>query len=147
MKAKKFITSIAKVTVVSGIAYLAYKLGESHGKEQEYQKHIEEYDDFEDDIYTEGEPYEPENSENRFQSLDSIHVENFPKEKLSRVFLTVCVKENISNKALRDELALDFDTAEKLLEAFEQAGYVSERNSHYVRKVYVTLADYTKLCR
>ena len=79
--------------------------------------------------------------------MDFIHVENFPKEKLSLAFLTVCVKENISNKALRDELALDFDTAEKLLEAFEQAGYVSERNSHYVRKVYVTLADYTNLCR
>ncbi len=40
MKAKKIIGSIAKLTAVSGMAYLAYKFGESHGKEQEHQKHI-----------------------------------------------------------------------------------------------------------
>ena len=57
MKAKKIISGIAKISALSGIAYFAYKFGEFNAKEREHCKNIEEYCDFQDNIYTEGEAY------------------------------------------------------------------------------------------
>jgi len=103
----------------------------------------------EDDVFEfgESEVYEPEQSDYRFSPLNTIHVDGVPDESLNSILMTVCLKETVSNKAICDKFGMDFDTAETLLEAFEQAGYVGERYSHYIRKVYVTLADYAGLCR
>ena len=132
MKAKKIIGSIVKLTAVSGMAYLAYKFGEYHGKEQEHQKHIDEYCDLEDNIYTEGEPYEP-----HFKPV-SGHVDGVTNEMMNQAIMLACARNAVSNKAVRERLNVDFDTAEKVLEAFEQAGYVGEANLH--------LSDYPELC-
>ena len=141
MKAKKIIGSIAKLTAVSGMAYLAYKFGEYHGKEQEHQKHIDEYCDLEDNIYTEGEPYEP--YESRFKP---IHVDDVTNEMMNQAIMLACARNAVSNKAVRERLNVDFDTAEKVLEAFEQAEYVGEANLHHTRKSNLTLSDYPELC-
>jgi len=143
MKAKKIIAGIAKLTAVSGMAYLAYKFGEYQGKEQEYQKHINEYCDFDDNIYTEGEPYEPH--EPRFKPI-SEHVDGVTNEMMNQALMLVCSKNSVSNKAVRERLNVDFDTAEKVLEAFEQAEYVGEANLHHTRKSNLTLSDYPELC-
>ena len=140
MKAKKIIGSIAKLTAVSGMAYLAYKFGEYHGKEQEHQKHIDESCDFDDNIYTEGEPYEP-----HFKPV-SGHVDGVTNEMMNQALMLVCSKNTVSNKAVRERLNVDFDTAEKVLEAFEQAEYVGEANLHHTRKSNLTLSDYPELC-
>ena len=140
MKAKKIIGSIAKLTAVSGMAYLAYKFGEYHGKEQEHQKHIDESCDFDDNIYTEGEPYEP-----HFKPV-SGHVDGITNEMMNQALMLVCSKNTVSNKAVRERLNVDFDTAEKVLEAFEQAEYVGEANLHHTRKSNLTLSDYPELC-
>ena len=118
MKAKKIIKGIVNLTAVSGIAYLAYKVDECNGKEQEHQKHIEDYWDFEDDIYTEGEPYEPAPSESHFWLL-TVSIDGVTNEMLNQVIMLTCARNSVSNKAVRERLNVDFDTAAKVLEAFE----------------------------
>ena len=140
MKAKKIIGSIAKLTAVSGMAYLAYKFGEYHGKEQEHQKHIDKSCDFDDNIYTEGEPYEP-----HFKPV-SGHVDGITNEMMNQALMLVCSKNTVSNKAVRERLNVDFDTAENILNVFQQSGYVDEGNSHFTRKSNLTLPDYPELC-
>ena len=59
MKAKKIIGKIAKLSLFSSAVYFAYKLGKYQNMESEHNKQLDDYCDFQDDIYTEGEPYEP----------------------------------------------------------------------------------------
>ena len=145
MKAKKIIKGIVKLTAVSGVAYLAYKVGEYNGKEQERQKHIEDYCDFEDNIYAEGEPYEPAPSGSRFRPL-TVSIDGVTNEMLNQALMLACARNSVSNKTVRERLNVDFDTAAKVLEAFEQAGYVGKENLHYIRKSNLTLSDYPELC-
>ena len=140
MKAKKILVHIAKLTAVSGLAYLTYKIGEYHGKEQEHQKQLADYCDFQDNIYAEGEPYEP-----RFKPI-SKHIDGVTNEMMNQAVMLACARNAVSNKAVRERLNIDFDTAEKVLDAFEQAGYVGEENLHHIRKSNLALSDYPELC-
>ena len=57
MNAKKIIKAIAKVAAVSGVAYVAYKLGECSGESKERIR--QKYDD-EDDYYSLSDYDEPD---------------------------------------------------------------------------------------
>lgn len=57
MKAKKIIKAIAKLAAVSGVAFVAYKLGEMNGESKERIR--QKYDD-EDDYYSFSDYDEPD---------------------------------------------------------------------------------------
>ena len=51
----------------------------------------------------------------------------------------------ITNKAIRVATGCSYDTAERILILFEDAGYISEKNNRFRHKVYIKNVELTKL--
>ena len=51
----------------------------------------------------------------------------------------------ITNKAIRAATGCSYDTAERILILFEDAGYISEKNNRFRHKVYIKNVELTKL--
>ena len=156
MNAKKIFKTILGVSTLVGTAYIAYQTGYQDGKMHHLHELLDD-DDFDDISDSESHAdekqpeSEPEDSDkyqetSRFKQLSEIDVEGISAAELSHALLIICQKTYIQNKILRDNLYIDDAEADKILDAFEDAGYVSEKNSSSGRKVYVNYSDYEKLC-
>jgi len=186
MNVKKIIKGIIGLGAIGGVAYAAYKLGESNGEVNE--RFREKYGDDEDDIefsddedefrfydnmdepddeclapmngnpsHNEQYPdhhgtYSPvgydENCENGdcfYVRLNAIDLDDIPTETALRALVATKHSSYITNKAIRAATGCSYDTAERILILFEDAGYISEKNSRFRHKVYIKNVELTKL--
>lgn len=170
MNAKKMIKGIVKLGIVSGIAYLAYKIGECNGEHNERVHQLANVDDVEiDDEFDFDEPddgcisayqdyklmeydkfdtigYDEncDNGDHLYTRLRNLDTKGFSTKDVIKAAFTVMDDAYVSNKKLRDEVGISMSDAENLLDIFEAAGYVSEKDDRYRRKVYIkdmTLED------
>lgn len=155
MKIKKIITGILGAGVVSGIAYLAYKVGENEGRFNERHKNL--MDDISDDeISFYDEPDEmclsPKDEKREevtmpeikpeFAPLDSIHVDGVSASQLKTAIFSCIPKKFITVNTVRDLLDSDRSTAVSIIDAFQKAGYIGEENGNHRYPVYFTFNDY-----
>ena len=187
MNVKKIIKRIVGLGAVAGVAYAAYKLGESNGKIHE--RFREKYgDDDEDSIKLDDDDDEfrfydnydepddeclspmngnssheqqysdhhsshspvgyDENCENGdcfYVRLNAIDLDDIPTETALRALVATKHSSYITNKAIRAATGCSYDTAERILILFEDAGYISEKNSRFRHKVYIKNVELTKL--
>ena len=155
MKIKKIITGILGTGVVSGVAYLAYKVGENEGRQNErLRSQVDDLDD--DDIQFYDEPDEmclsPKDEKHEivtmpeikpeFALLDSIHVDGVSASQLKTAIFSCIPKKFITVNTVRDLLDSDRSTAVSLIDAFQKAGYIGEENGNHRYPVYFTFDDY-----
>ena len=188
MNVKKIIKSIIGLGAVGGVAYAAYKLGESAGRFNEIHRRMTENGDEddedieveEDDDYRFYDNYdEPddeclaptngnschkkqfpdhladhspvgydENCENGdcfYVRLNAIDLDDIPTETALRALVATKHSSYITNKAIRAATGCSYDTAERILILFEDAGYISEKNNRFRHKVYIRNVELTKL--
>lgn len=174
MNAKKIIKGIMGLGIMSGVAYLAYKIGEGNGEINE--RFRERYDDNIDDIDTDekynfyDEPDDeclaPENQRYTMKDLEDISSfeENVPDRKrdfaplsviravpesvVKSLLLNSVTKGFITNKCIRDTLGVDVDTANEIVSEFQNAGYIStEQGGNHRFPTTITFADFVELLR
>ena len=166
MNAKKIFKTILGVGTLVGTAYVAYRTGYQNGKDaklpeksgtDEFDGTGDEDDDSDEDsdslndaeeIPCEPEPEVPDISEetSRFRLFSEIDISDIYIAELEYALQIICDKTYIFNKTLRDYLGIDSEEADKILDIFENAGYISQKDNHSGRKVYVSYSDYEKLC-
>jgi hypothetical protein rflaF_20861 len=174
MKAKKIIKDILGLGVVSGVAYLAYKIGEGNGEinerfrdkygddEENEDFNFYDYDEPDDGCITpadRGKPVctmedlkemtsvEESSSEqkNNFAPLNSITT--VPAKNIRNLLLYSISKKYISNKFIRDYLDVDHDKAVEILTEFQQAGYIGDETGNYRYPVNLAFYDLIELVR
>ena len=182
MNVKKIIKGIIGLGAIGGVAYAAYKLGESDGRFNEIHRRMTENgdEDDEDDDYKFYDNYdEPddeclapmngnysheeqypdhhgthppigydENCENGdcfYVRLNAIDLDDIPTETALRALVAAKHSSYITNKAIRAATGCSYDTAERILILFEDAGYISEKNNRFRHKVYIKNVELTKL--
>lgn len=169
MKAKKIIKGILGLGVVSGVAYLAYKIGEGNGEINE--RFRDKYGDDEEDFsfYDYDEPDDgcitPADScksactmedltsveessseqENNFAPLNSITTVS--AKNIRNLLLYSISKKYISNKFIRDYLDVDHDKAAEILAEFQQAGYIGDETGNYRYPVNLAFYDLMELVK
>lgn len=169
MKAKKIIKGILGLGVVSGVAYLAYKIGEGNGEINERFRdkygddedfNFYDYDEPDDGCITpadRGKPVctmedlkemtsvEESSSEqkNNFAPLNSITT--VPAKNIRNLLLYSISKKYISNKFIRDYLDVDHDKAAEILAEFQQAGYIGDETGNYRYPVNLAFYDLMEL--
>ena len=97
-------------------------------------------------------PCEPE-SEVFDTSEETIRFKRFSEIDIGDVFigeliyaLQIISRENyVFNKILRDYMRIRKEKADKILTVLENAGYISEKDNRFGRKVYINWEDYKKL--
>ncbi|MCM1530470.1 MAG: hypothetical protein NC093_10815 [Alistipes sp.] len=149
MNVKKIIKGVVGLGVVSGIAYLAYKVGEGCGEINERFRDVNEENDISPDDEEDFNFYdnmdEPDDGcispyhteKGKYFRLGDIDTASWDKDFLATVLLHIKMNPHITNKELRDFYEITKDEAEEILDLFEKAGYVSEKNSNYRRRVLV----------
>ena len=165
MNAKKIFKTILGVGTLVGTAYVAYRTGYQNGKDaklpeksgtDEFDGTGDEDDDSDEDsdslndaeeIPCEPEPEVPDISEetSRFRLFSEIDIGDIYIAELEYALQIICDKTYIFNKTLRDYLRIDSEEADKILDIFENAGYISEKDNRSGRKVYINWEDYKKL--
>ena len=188
MNVKKIIKGIIGLGAIGGVAYAAYKLGESDGRFNEIHRRMTEngdeddedieveedddyrfydnYDEPDDEClapmngnYSHEEQYPDhhgtyppigydENCENGdcfYVRLNAIDLDGIPTETALRALVATKHSSYITNKAIRAATGCSYDTAERILILFEDAGYISEKNNRFRHKVYIKNVELTKL--
>lgn len=172
MKAKKIIKGILGLGVVSGVAYLAYKIGEGNGEinERFRDKYGDDEEDFSFYDYDEpddgcitpadrGKPactmedlkdmtsVEESSSEqkNIFAPLNSITTVS--AKSIRNLLLYSISRKYISNKFIRDYLDVDHDKAAEILAEFQQAGYIGDEMGNYRYPVNLAFYDLMELVK
>ena len=160
MNAKKIFKTILGVGTLVGTAYVAYRTGYQNGKDAKLPEKSEtdEFDDTGDeadsDFLNDAEkiPCKPEKEvsdtseeTSRFKLFSEIDIGDISIAELEYALQIICDKTYIFNKTLRDYLGIDGEEADKILTIFENAGYISEKDRHSGRKVYINWEDYKKL--
>ena len=162
MNAKKIFKTILGVGTLAGTVYVAYRTGYQNGKDAKLPEKSEndEADDEDDDSDADSDflndaeeiPCEPE-SEVPDTSQETSRFKHFSKVDIGNVYIgdliyaieVISKKNYIFNKTLRDHLFIESDEADKILTILENAGYISKKDNHSGRKVYVNWEDYKKL--
>lgn len=165
MNAKKIFKTILGVGTLVGTAYVAYRTGYQNGKDaklseksgtDEFDGTGDEDDDSDEDsdslndaeeIPCEPEPEVPDISEetSRFRLFSEIDIGDIYIAELEYALQIICDKTYIFNKTLRDYLRIDSEEADKILDIFENARYISDKDNRSGRKVYINWEDYKKL--
>ena len=156
MNAKKIFKTILGVGTLVGTAYVAYRTGYQNGKEAKLPEKSEtdEFDDTDDEddsdadeIHCESETKLSDNFEeiSCFKHFSEVDILDISVTELEYALQIICDKTYIFNKTLRDYLGIDGEEADKILTIFENAGYISEKDRHSGRKVYINWEDYKKL--
>ena len=163
MNAKKIFKAILGVGTLVGTAYVAYKTGYQNGKDAQLPEKSEtnEFDgtgDEDDDsdntdedsdflndaekilIEPKPEVFDTFEETSRFKLLSEIDIGDIYIAELEYALQIIC------DKTLRDYLGIGSEEADKILDIFESAGYISQKDNHSGRKVYVSYSDYEKLC-
>ena len=167
MNVKKIIKGIVGLGAMAGVAYAAYKLGESNGKINE--RFREKYGDDEDDIELDDDEaefrfydnmIEPDDEclapkkENKpsfsvsihnFAPLDSVKVDGIADKDMDMLVYHISLDKYTSNKQIREWLEVDRNTASKVIAALRKAGYVGDEHSNYIIPVYITTEVYFRL--
>jgi len=156
MNAKKIFKTILGVGTLVGTAYVAYRTGYQNGKDAKLPEKSEtdEFDDTgdeddsdADEIHCESETKLSDNFEeiSCFKRFSEVDIFDISVTELEYALQIICDKTYIFNKTLRDYLGIGGEEADKILTIFENAGYISEKDRHSGRKVYINWEDYKKL--
>lgn len=169
MNVKKIIKGIIGLGAIGGVAYAAYKLGESDGRFNEIHRRMTENgdEDDEDIEVEEDDDYrfydnmdEPDDeclapkkqnmptfsvSMHNFASLDSVHVDGISDKDMDMLVYHISLDKYTSNKQIREWLEVDRNTASKVIAALRKAGYVGDEHSNYIIPVYITTEVYFRL--
>ena len=167
MNVKKIIKGIVGLGARAGVAYAAYKLGESNGKINE--RFREKYGDDEDDIEIDDDEdefrfydnmIEPDDeclapkkdnkpsfavSIHNFAPLDSVKVDGISEKDMDILIYHISHDKYTSNKQIREWLEVDKDTAAKVISALRKAGYIGDEYSNYIIPVNITTEVYFRL--
>ena len=167
MNVKKIIKGIVGLGAMAGVAYAAYKLGESNGKINE--RFREKYGDDEDDIELDDDEdefsfydnmIEPDDeclapkkdnkpsfsvSINNFAPLDSVKVDGISEKDMDILIYHISHDKYTSNKQIREWLEVDKDTAAKVISALRKAGHIGDAYSNYIIPAYITTEVYFRL--
>ena len=86
-----------------------------------------------------------ENGDCFYVRLNAIDLDDIPTETALRALVATKHSSYITNKAIRAATGCSYDTAERILILFEDAGYISEKNNRFRHKVYIKNVELTKL--
>ena len=160
MNVKKIIKGIIGLGAMAGVAYAAYKIGESNGKINE--RFREKYGDDEDDIELD----DDEDDECRFydnlvepddECLAPAHesadynfvspqkVKGVTKPQMKKVVRSILCLKYVSNKTIRDILGVDYDKAAEVLKSLENAGLIGADSGNHKMPVFLTYRDFDNL--
>lgn len=157
MNVKKIIKGVIGLGAMGGIAYAAYKLGEKNGEVNERfrQKYDvdddEELDNYYGSCFEKNNYVEPDDGciapveKPKFAPLNSVHVDSVPFYELSVFLADITDMDYISNRFVRDELEVDSATADNVLNAFVDAGYIGNENGCHRYPVLLSWEEYKAL--
>ena len=91
-----------------------------------------------DKFLTDGYDNNCDNGDHFFTRLRNIDSEGLSINDIMRAVFNVTGCSRISSRKLHDELGISISEAEHLLNIFESAGYVSEKDELNTRKVYIS---------
>lgn len=86
-----------------------------------------------------------ENGDCFYVRLNAIDLDDIPTETALRALVATKHSSYITNKAIRAATGCSYDTAERILILFENAGYISEKNNRFRHKVYIKNVELSKL--
>ena len=151
MKISKIIKGIVGISVVSGIAYAAYKYGEFNGENNSKQPDIDAedydfYDDEDEDFFEVRDNSEEKTHE--FKPFCDVKINGVSENKMSALVLSICSQKSITNKTIREYFGIDdFDKASDVLDALIDAGYIGRMTANYRFPVLIKFNDYLKLTK
>jgi len=169
MNVKKIIKGIIGLGAVGGVAYAAYKLGESDGRFNEIHRRMTENGDEddedieveEDDDYRFYDNYDEPDDEclapkkeymptftvsmHNFAPLDSVKVDGISDRDMDMLIYHISLDKYTSNKQIREWLKVDKETAAKVIAALREAEYIGEEYPNYIIPVHITTEVYFRL--
>ena len=169
MNVKKIIKGIIGLGAIGGVAYAAYKLGESDGRFNEIHRRMtengDEYDEDieveEDDDYRFYDNYDEPDDEclapkkeymptftvsmHNFAPLDSVKVDGISDRDIDMLIYHISLDKYTSNKQIREWLKVDKETAAKVIAALREAEYIGEEYPNYIIPVHITTEVYFRL--
>ena len=169
MNVKKIIKGIIGLGAIGGVAYAAYKLGESDGRFNEIHRRMtengDEYDGDieveEDDDYRFYDNYDEPDDEclapkkeympsftvsmHNFAPLDSVKVDGISDRDMDMLIYHISLDKYTSNKQIREWLKVDKETAAKVIAALREAEYIGEEYPNYIIPVHITTEVYFRL--
>lgn len=86
-----------------------------------------------------------DNGDHFFIKLNGLDLGDIPMKTVFDALAATKKASWISNRALRVATGCSPDTADRILILFENAGYISEKNSNSRHKVYIKNVDFEKL--
>ena len=107
--------------------------------------HEEQYPDHHGTYAPVGYDENCENGDCFYVRLNAIDLDDIPTETALRALVATKHSSYITNKAIRAATGCSYDTAERILILFEDAGYISEKNNRFRHKVYIKNVELTKL--
>lgn len=107
--------------------------------------HEEQYPDHHGTYSPVGYDENCENGDRFYVRLNAIDLDDIPTETALRALVATKHSSYITNKAIRSATGCSYDTAERILILFENAGYISEKNNRFRHKVYIKNVELTKL--
>ena len=170
MNAKKFIKGIVGLGMMSGIAYLAYKIGEGNGEinerfrekygddEDEDSIEIDEDDDYRfydrmdepDDgclapAETESLNEETSGQDSGYMPIEIIHIDGVTLGQLRGLLLHLTMLKNFCRKNVKEYLGIDDElTINLVIDAFECNGYICKRDKYKYHTI-TSVADCVKI--
>lgn len=172
MKAMKIIKGILGLGVVSGVAYLAYKIGEGNGEinerfrdkygDDEEDFNFYDYDEPDDGCITPANRGKPACTMEDLAELTSIEeraseqkrnfaplssITTVSAKSIKNLLLYSISRKYISNKFIRDSLDVDHDKAAEILAEFQQAGYIGDEMGNYRYPVNLAFHDLMELVK
>lgn len=169
MNVKKIIKGIIGLGAIGGVAYAAYKLGESDGRFNEIHHRMTENGDEddedieveEDDDYRFYDNYDEPDDEclapkkeymptftvsmHNFAPLDSVKVDGISDRDMDMLIYHISLDKYTSNKQIREWLKVDKETAAKVIAALREAEYIGEEYPNYIIPVHITTEVYFRL--
>ena len=169
MNVKKIIKGIVGLGAIGGVAYAAYKLGESDGRFNEIHRRMTENGDEddedieveEDDDYRFYDNYDEPDDEclapkkeymptftvsmHNFAPLDSVKVDGISDRDIDMLIYHISLDKYTSNKQIREWLKVDKETAAKVIAALREAEYIGEEYPNYIIPVHITTEVYFRL--
>ena len=169
MNVKKIIKGIIGLGAVGGVAYAAYKLGESDGRFNEIHRRMTEngdeddedieveedddyrfydnYDETDDECLAPKKEYMPTFtvSMHNFAPLDSVKVDGISDGDMDMLIYHISLDKYTSNKQIREWLKVDKETAAKVIAALREAEYIGEEYPNYIIPVHITTEVYFRL--
>lgn len=154
MKISKIIKGIVGISVISGIAYAAYRYGEFNGENSKKQRNAEDedfdfYDNEDEDFFTAREESEDSSEEkpHEFTPFSDVKIDGVSENKLTSLILSICSQKYITNKTIRDYFGIDSESASDVLDALINAGYIGEMTANYRFPVLIKFSDYLNLAK